>query len=338
MWRMQALFSLWLSVMACACSGAAPAPQRFIHVNPDRPTELVDPAGRPFEVVGINRFNIYFADQNVEDLTPAQYLDRARSVGINTVRIFINEGPAFEPEPGQYNQRDIALIDALFDAAEARGMYLIFCIFDHFAFATRWDEQVYARFGKGRADWFQGAGEMLATQKQRVRYLVGRYKDRRGLLAWEPMNEVNALLGFFSSFYAPAIVAWFEVMAATIREIDPAHLITQSLYGDSFIPALYRSDALDVVQFHTYIEELDPDRIPKIIEDSVAQVRQYGKPVWLGEFCSQKDNPQREAFIGNGLRAARRLGVPAFAWTFKSDHCGDLDESLQRAYRSAYQP
>jgi endo-1,4-beta-mannosidase len=305
--------------------------------------------GRNHELIlaGINRHFIFESTNNYNNMSPVEFLDMARNHGIQIIRVFIPEGwpinicdeKGFEWPLGHYSEEFLEELDKVFLAARERDIYIILVLFDAFKYSVCWEKTVYAQLGEYKHDFF-AEGEMREAQRKRVQFLVARYKDEPSLLAWEPINEIkNVAPKFFDANRREAVammVCWFEDMAETIREIDRQHLITQSIGGGVTIDELFRSPYLDILQPHLWYERFDPEQAVDNLRDYVARLRGYKKPIIIGEFASEVENPRRYEFIESFLSAAKEEGVPALLWTNKGTHLGGMDETIFGVYRWVY--
>lgn len=87
----------------------------FVTYDKNDPQKFYDPWGAPLKVMGINRFAIYEAEDNRDNMTMEEYFKFLKSHGFNLIRVFIREGfnpegtrPLREPieiELGKYSER-----------------------------------------------------------------------------------------------------------------------------------------------------------------------------------------------------------------------------------------
>jgi len=111
----------------------------------------------------------------------------------------------------------------------------------------------YDELIKKQADWFTNP-KALELQEQYVREVVAPFRDDPRILAWEVMNETYSAGGDL-----PAAIHWTNEIIATIRSVDPAHLITTS--GCVATPApeteWMRGAKIDFFNYHAYPTYLD---------------------------------------------------------------------------------
>jgi len=69
-----------------------------------------------------------------------------------------------------------------------------------------------------------------------------------------------------------------------------------------------------------------------IVETRIELLRQWKKPIIIGEFATYKDNSRRYEFIEKYLEAAKELGLPALLWTHKNDAYGDIDATILKIW------
>lgn len=313
----------------------------FIRRDSKDPTRLVSDDGAPFYPIGLNRWAVYVDANNRDAENMETYIKNARASGINTLRVFIVENNpdvpmSIEPRLGQYNEAYLERLDQLFELANKYGMYIILALYDHYDLRNFWSSSAYSSARGGPAvhpiDFYTNPVALLYEQK-RIGMLVERYTKWANLLAWEPINEANGVVANPPANF-PAIVAhWVSGMAEYIKSIDPnKHLVTESLTGDNFWPAVFQSPALDIAQAHIYRNSRNPNAIVNLVNMYYAKGRELGKPLIIGEFGSLKGNPQRIEYIHDGLWAALMNGGSAFLWTHKNDPYGDVNDDILRVY------
>ena len=104
-----------LVLLSCFSSYAIAS---FVKIDPQVPTELLDIEGKRLTLRGVNRFAIYEARDNRDDLSLEDYFEFLKKNGFNTVRVFVREGyvkegrrlvlDPIEPQLGQYSQKHLA--------------------------------------------------------------------------------------------------------------------------------------------------------------------------------------------------------------------------------------
>jgi len=202
--------------------------------------------GRPFTIIGHSLYRL--------DLVTEQDLERARSGGENTLRIW--------PDARESGEIDVRRMDWLLETAERLGFYLIISVFnparlsDLFGAGTVFEDGTtpYVDFGER---WYEAALSPRAVdyQKERIRFLVRRWGESPNILAWELVNEVENLYPV-----APeALTLWVEDLARFTSDLE------ESLYGrrhlrcvSTFDPmppfaAWLTSPYLDFVAVHPYL-------------------------------------------------------------------------------------
>ena len=336
----------------------------FVHVDPSTKSTFLDQEGRPLTIHGVNRFAIYEAKDNKDDMSVEQYFKYLADNRFNLVRVFVREGYVnegrrdikipLESELGTYNPEHVRELDSVFEMARKYKIYVMLCMFDHYYMAHSWvDDVLRSGVPIERAtpyyipgttsDEFYIAPAARAFARKRAAFLANRYKDQEYLFAWEPMNEVNGVL---KSSYGPEnsmVLDWYEDVAEAIKDADPNHMVSLSLTGDLYYAPegefqpwanLYKSRYTDVIQVHSYGFEGPNWR--SFLTDKFAQAIQvskgFGKPVMAAEFSVRSDNPNRYAVIKAIYQLAREKDVPAMIWTHRYDQFGELDDQIIKIY------
>ena len=332
------------SALACATSAQSSLP--VIVRDSGNPYALRASEGEAFVPIGMNRFDIYQGHRtNAGNRSMDAYFDAIAESGVNVLRVFFPMGPAsraydrtnpsssfLEPELGVYDEGWVEKLDATFEAAEERGIYLIPVLFNHYFLLHAFEQSPYSTARGGPCatprEWFTNP-EAWVYQERYLRTFVSRYANR-GVLAWEPINELNGVQVDDSDDrgYRREAVAWFERCVEVIHEEDPhGRLITESLTGDRHWEELFSSPAIDIIQIHTY-----PDDAYGAVGSVIwylERVQHYRKPFTIGEFGAAKTSPQRTEVVRDVMWASHLCGGGAWLWTHSYDNYGDItDEEL----------
>lgn len=292
-----------------------------------------------FHPHGINRFTVYWQKHNFNNLPPEEYLKKMHQAGMNSLRMVVpgEMERGVEPELGKYNPDFLKPVDKVFEIASELDIYIILCLFDYASFYAPWDrsvwnESIYST--KFEVKDFFTSGELRKYQKGRLEFLVSHFSKYDNIFAWEIMNEMNYLGKFFGDDCEKITMNWFNDLAKHVRNIDKNHLITGSLWGGAFWKTLFTHPLNDIVQIHTYEEVLDPQKIAKNIKKYIQKGKAFDKPIIIGEFGSEKDNPRRTEFVKSGLIAAQEENSSAWLYVSPWDEFGQMNEELFEVYKN----
>ena len=227
-----------------------------------QPTDLVTPHGRhfddngqTFEFVGVNLRGV--AHYGGGDILPfsqasdiANNLDGVVNIGGKVVRLFAaNKHTTVET--------DIARLETVLDAMEARGLKAIVCFTDVYTtgFHPAGDDGYYQSQPSGFTilddSWFAGGYE--DNYLPWVRAAVEDLKNHNAVFAWELGNELTDIKN-------PSNIIDFTLdVAAEIKSIDPHHMVTTGFLSIDHTQigveegiALYSSPNLDFITVHSY--------------------------------------------------------------------------------------
>ncbi|MCI0577488.1 MAG: cellulase family glycosylhydrolase [Chloroflexi bacterium] len=237
--------------------GALPEPTTVpcpatVAPRPDpAPAEAPDPAsfvyrrdgrlfwdGRPFQVRGVNYYPRHAPWQRFlpeADLPEMEEeLALIGAAGFNTIRVFLWYDALFvcEPEAAIPVETAFAKVDGLFQLAGEHGLKVIVTLNDLPDLTFR---PLYS-------DWPRYDAQTM--------YIVRRYRNEAGLLAWDLRNEgdldYGARLGDAARFSQEEVIGWLVHAAELVRENDPDHLVTAGWWGNPAATAPYA----DVLSFH----------------------------------------------------------------------------------------
>lgn len=280
------------------------------------------------------------------------YLDRAASWGINTLRVpFTWE--AVEPTEGADDKAFLERYDAFLDAAWQRGMFTIVDFHqdiyaavlcgDGFpawtlpgphptphhdcpSWGTKYltDPDVRAAFD---AFWADGSPTRAAYEKLWDRMVV-RYRDRPGVIGFEPFNEPAPGTADSDQWEATTLTSFYTALGARIRQAAPTSLVFVDAPGVSsvivatnqarpegegfvFAPHYYQPSALS---------DLTPD--PKSVRSALQRWANVGKkwdvPVLLGEFGATNSTPNGAAYLTAHFDALDLLGMSGTQWEYST--------------------
>jgi len=309
----------------------------ILKIKPEDPYNLYD-GDTIFHPHGLNRFTIYYKDDNKDRRTPEEYLQKMHQSGINSLRMVI---PGYfengvEPELGKYDSKLLEPVKNVFEITQWLKIKIILCLFDYAGFCPPWDpdawnKQMYSTECSSPKDFF-GSTELRKYEKERVSFLIDNFKKYDSLFAWEPMNEMNYLGKPHGENIEKVTMEWFDDMAKFIKNIDKTHLITGSLWGGEIWDSLFQHPLNDVVQIHTYDETENPTKIADNITMYVQKLKRYKKPIIVGEFASKEKNPLRKEFVEAAIKAAQSEGSSAWLYVSIWDEFGEMDDELFDVY------
>jgi hypothetical protein len=327
--------------------GADPGPVRL---DPSNPHRLRFDDGSPFFLLGENRINVYDPSWNYGHRKAADYVAAMAASGMTTLRLFIIAGCRFkgphapvrlgclEPKLGLYDESVARELDAIFEAAESHGIYVILTAFA-IGFTPgdswkNWADNPYNVVNGGSAthpsEVFTRDDLRLAA-KRKLRYLLARYGYSTHLLAIDLINEPEWDGQIPERLWIP----WALDLARDWKARDPAgHLVTAGSIGlasnvDGDERALYASPELDLVQWHLYGVH-DPHAHADEMARRVRETWGFGKPIFCGEFAYGGEDPALYDHTHTGIWTAIFTGAGALAHSAPPFHL-DSDEPMTPA-------
>jgi endoglycosylceramidase len=322
---MRPLAFLALLAALCPRCDSGPPPGRTCTISPPSPadwrlvasgTNLRDSQGRVVSLRGVNAGGrSKFAPYVPFDFTdyPSAlnaYMDRAASWGIDVLRVPFTWA-ALEPVQGQDDQSWLALYDQFLDAAWARGIWTIidfhqdvysevYCG-DGFPGWTvsnppaphhdcpQWGLEYLNDPGvQGAFDAFWANGSAVMTAYQAAwDVMVARYKDKPGVLGFEPINEPGWGTQDEGVFTASTLTAFYSVMIPRMRAAAPMSLVfidATGLDGGLLTTQLNKPTGEGwVFAPHFYPFTHNPDGVADLMGNWVKMGAAWNVPVFLGE-------------------------------------------------------
>jgi hypothetical protein len=246
--------------------------------------------GRPFVPVGAHYVPIEGPDWPWR--TGAASFDRAfaamADAGLDTVRIDLLWS-AVEPEPGRYDADHLAVLDDILEAARRNGLLLHPVLF------------VGGEVGDAYWDipWRAGRhphrdADLVELAVAHARELGYRWRGDPTIVAWDLADEPPHWL--FRDTTDDEARGWTAGLCASLRAVDPDHLITVGTASQEIGAGPFRADVvadlLDIATVHpypTYEPGLYPDgllspRLTHAAAFETALSAGAGRPVWVHEY------------------------------------------------------
>jgi len=218
--------------------------------------------GEPYRIVGANMWYAAWlgADAPYGDRARlGRELDRLKALGVNNLRIMASaeEGPlrnsikpGFSRADGSRNETLYAGLDFALAEIGKRGMTAIVCLGNFWEWSGGFETWLYRVTGRymdmndPAHPWpaypdataaFYANPEAVALYHDHVRSVVTRtnsingqrYVDDRAIMSWQLANEPRpggsdaCVASHLDAYYD-----WIDATAATIRELDPTHLVS----------------------------------------------------------------------------------------------------------------
>lgn len=277
------------------------------------------------------------------DAALARYMDRAKSWGIDAMRVPFTWA-AVEPVEGADDQDFLRRYDALLDAAWARGIWTIvdfhqdvyaeaFCG-DGFPAWTipgqappphhdcpTWglayfdDPKVVAAFDRF---WADGSPVQAAYASMWDR-MVARYADRPGVVGFELINEPASGSADVGTFSETTLTAFYTRMVSRIRAAATRALVFVDPLGLDGLRLQTRlmRPAGDGVVFapHFYPLSRNPESVLGAMASWSAVGESWKVPVFVGEFGALNGGEQR-SFIAAHFDAFDALELSGTEWEY----------------------
>jgi hypothetical protein len=212
-----------------------------------------------------------------------------------------------------YSTGNMAVIDMVVKDAQAKGIYLVFTIWDHpqlrdenHAWGTgNWRTNGFNKLSD--LDAFFTDPEAWAWQENFYRYIIARWGYSPAIGLWQTVSEINGTNAYTQTD------AWHSKVTAYFTANDPyRHPTTASMAGDIDWPAGHA--AMDLLQVHLYDFDNDAGQIDvveaaKVLADWTALMfARAERPNWVGEFGVQGNSYYPELFH-NAIWAALGAGA-----------------------------
>jgi endoglycosylceramidase len=320
--------------------------------------ELRDALGRVVFLRGVNaggrsKFAPYvpfdFAATSF-DAALGAYMDRAASWGIDVLRVPFTWA-AVEPVQGMDDPTYLMRLDAILDAAWARGMFTVvdfhqdvyaevFCG-DGFPAWTvptvmtaphhdcpNWSAEYFSDTQVGAAfDAFWAAGSTVQTAYAALwDRMVMRYADKPGVVGFEPFNEPGWGSANIQTFEATTLTSFYSTMIARMRAKAPKSLVffdATGIDGATVSTSLGRPTGDGIVFAPHYYQNgaLDGSGgLANTVSSALGKWRHQGQlwnvPVFVGEFGISNTSPDTAAYMTAHFDALDALGIGGTEWEY----------------------
>lgn len=270
----------------------------------------------------INQLDMWQAE-TWDPRTIDRELGWARSLGMNTMRVFLHDIP-YRQDPAGFLDR----VDEFLAIADRHGIRPMLVLFD-----AVWDP--FPRPGPQRrpvpglhnSGWVQSPGVEILRDSMRydaelqpyVKGVIGRFANDRRVIAWDLFNEPDNINGGSYRAFEPdnkgeLAFALLRRAFRWAREMNPSQPLTAGPWkGDYADPSqtapitTYMLENSDVISFHSY----DP-LVP--LQRLVAALRRYGRPILCTEYMARPRGSTFESI----LPFFKQQGVDAYNWGFVS--------------------
>jgi len=326
-------------------------PQSDFHLTTNG-TALIDSLGRVVFLRGVDaggrsKFAPYvpfdFTDENDFTVELGKYMDRASSWGIDAMRVPFTWA-ALEPVQGQDDATWLAHYDAFIDAAWAHGIWSVvdfhqdvyaenFCG-DGFPSWTiqnppppahdcpQWsleyfgDQDVINAFD---AFWANSTGVQTAYMSA-WDVMVARYKDRPGVVGFEPINEPAGGSQDNDAFTAGTLTNFYSMMVPHMRALAPSSLVfvdPSGLDGVSQTTGLNKPTGDGIVFApHFYPLSNDPDVAMTDMQKWQAVAQAWNVPTFVGEFGASNQLASTPAFMQAIFDSLDALALSGTEWEY----------------------
>ncbi len=262
--------------------------------------------GKAFKVKGVNYYprnapwRRFLREADPSEM--AVELGLIKQAGFNTLRIFIWYQALFvcAPEDAIPDEASLAKLDAMFALARQQDLKIIVTLNDL-------PDIVYRPL---YTDW--------AHYDAQTTFIVRRYRNEPGILAWDLRNEGDLDYG------APApndtriksadVVGWLAHTSALVRQNDPSHLLTAGWSGDPSVTSPY----VDFLSFHHWS---DAGRLKASVSDYRQRnkkpllLEEVGYHSWAQAPQDARDETTQATLLSDAANTAEKLGLLGWvAW------------------------
>jgi hypothetical protein len=266
----------------------------------------------------INQLEMWQAD-TFDPETIDRELGWAKSIGMNTVRVFLHELPWREDRGGFYER-----VDKFVEIAARHGIRPLVVFFDGV-----WDPdpqsgpQRRPRTGVHNSGWVQSPGRVVLADHAKqdalqpyVTDVLTRYRADKRILGWDLFNEPDNDNG---NSYGPLELKNKDEAAERLvrlsfqwaRAVGPSQPLTVGVWrGEEWdkpqsMNRVHRAavELSDVISFHDY-------RGPESMTRRIGQLRKYGRPLLCTEYLARGNGSSFEEI----LPILKQEKVAAYNW------------------------
>lgn len=352
-----------IAAAGCSSSKSDSTPNQCAIAAPDRTDwrlhtdgpRLRDSRGRVVVLRGVNAGGrSKFAPFAPFDYAPggfdaalAAYMDHAASWGISAMRVPFTWA-AVEPTQGMDDEDFLTRYGKLLDAAWARGIWSVvdfhqdvyaevFCG-DGFPAWTvpdpkpaphhdcqNWgaeylnDKDVQAAFDRF---WADGSPVMTAYLAMWDRMLA-RFKDKPGVVGFEPINEPGWGSGVIDTFEATTLSKFYATVIPRMRAAAPSSLffVDPTGFAGAVVKTTLTRPPGDGVVFAPHFYPLiaptgDVDVVTSKLQPWADVGKSWNTPVFVGEFDAKQDGDLSAAYVGAQFGALDALGMSGTEWEY----------------------
>lgn len=258
-----------------------------------------------------------FQSNTFDPLRIDNELGVARSMGLNTVRVFLHDQLWTQDRVGFHKR-----LGQFVDIAAKHGIRPLLVLFD-----SCWDP--WPRSGPQRAPtrgvhnsgWVQSPGaERLDDRRYRqvlqeyVIQVLTQFRNDERVLGWDMWNEPDNPAAVYKKVERddkPELVAdLLPQVFSWARKVDPVQPLTTGVWEGEWGDASRRSDMAgiqlelaDVLSFHSYDN-------PEGFERRIEELQPWGRPMMCTEYLARTEGSTIEGV----LPVAKRRQVGAYTW------------------------
>ena len=273
----------------------------------------------------------------------AAYMDRAASWGINAMRVPFTWA-ALEPVRGEDDENWLSMYDQLLDAAWARGIYTVvdfhqdvysevFCG-DGFPAWTvpdagpshhdcpSWQLEYYNDPGVQAAfdTFWDASSPVQAAYLSAWDVMIARYKDKPGVLGFEPINEPGWGTASETTFDSTTLTAFYSMMVPRMRGEAPSSLVFVDPTGvdGTYVSTTLGKPAGDGIVFAPHYYPLAGDDTQPLpgLQTWTTLGGQWNVPTFLGEFGASDVGYDTLSYMSDIYNALDTLGLSATEWEY----------------------
>ncbi len=266
------------------------------------------------ELVGPDRAAEFWRRFRAGFITEAD-VARIASMGFDHVRLPLNARGLIDDQ-GELVADGVAHIDRLIDWCEAHGLWVLLDLHGAPGGQT----------GTNIDDSVAGKPELFMDEHYRDltvrlwRAIAIRYRDRTCVLGYDLLNE--PLPNEWQHVYGPALMELYADLTATIREVDPHHLIMYEgvHWATDFSSFTEPLDPNSALHFHRYWCAPDRGSISHVL-DARARLQ---IPIYMGE--GGENTPE---WVYAAFRLYERHGIGWNFWPWKKLDTGTSPLSMR---------